>query len=255
MTTGLISWISMFLLSTPAAPTKPPAQEGDVPLRAHILELRGIQWRADLIDGLEYLEQHDGIIVWKANAATLKRLVAAAADCRPASTAAGSAPGTTRVYYIASAERIAQVSGGETTSLAFKPIPGDVLTGMELDLKGVPCAGGDPCRRHDQGLGAGLRAAGDSSRVAEFPSKEDQSGRNAPGSGDASEDRERPLVDSGRGCDCGGSGSSPAVRCTLGTRSAARAGRGDRRRRRAGFGPLATGPNCCPVVGGLARPL
>jgi hypothetical protein len=144
MITGLISWISVFLLSAPAAPTKPLAQGGDVPLRAHILDLWGIQWRADLVDGLEYLEQHDGIMVWKANAATLKRLVAAAADCRPAgaSSGFGFAAGTTRVYHVASFERIAKVSNGETTSLAFKPIQGDVLAGMELVLKGVPAPGG-----------------------------------------------------------------------------------------------------------------
>ena len=113
-----------------------------MPLRAYILEMEGIRWRADLLDGLDYVGQADGSTTWKADAATLRRLVDASASCRPAGTANGLAPGGSRVYYVASLGRIARVSKGRTTSLAFKPAIGNVLDGVELDLKGVGAPGG-----------------------------------------------------------------------------------------------------------------
>lgn len=140
MTTLLLPWISFLLSSTPAAPTMTTAE--GVPLRAHILEMEGIQWRADLLDGLEYVGQGDGNTVWMADATTVKRLVGSSAYCQPAGTANGLASGGRRVNYVASLELIAQVSKGRTTSLAFKPAVGNVLDGVELDMKGVSAPGG-----------------------------------------------------------------------------------------------------------------
>src|SRR4051812_8917970 len=146
MTMLLLPWIGLLLSSTPASSPTPTltatATQGGVPLRAYILEMEGIRWRADLLDGLDYVGQADGSTTWRADAATLRRLVDASASCRPAGTAKGLAASGRRVYYVASLGRIAQVSKGRTTSLAFKPAIGNVLDGVELDLKGVGAPGG-----------------------------------------------------------------------------------------------------------------
>src|SRR4051794_26328748 len=98
----LLPWVGSLLCSTPAAaPSISTAQGGSVPLRAHILEMEGIQWRADLLDGLEYVGQADGSTIWRADAATLKRLVDASASCQPAGTEKGLASGG-RIQYVAS---------------------------------------------------------------------------------------------------------------------------------------------------------
>src|SRR4051812_44836305 len=113
MTMLLFPWIGLLLSSTPASSPTPTATatagQGGVPLRAYILEMEGTQWRADLLDGLDYVGQADGSTIWKADAATLRRLVDASASSRPAGTANGIASGGGRVYYVASLGRIAQV--------------------------------------------------------------------------------------------------------------------------------------------------
>jgi len=134
-------WISLLFLATPNAPASPGS--GTVPLRAHVLELVGIQWRADLLDGLAYVGQERGTTVWTADVATLRRLVAASGRCLPATTTKGSSFGSGGVAYVASLQRIEKGSAGTRNySLAFMPQVGNLLEGVELDLAGRPAAGG-----------------------------------------------------------------------------------------------------------------
>ncbi|SIO36337.1 hypothetical protein SAMN05444166_4109 [Singulisphaera sp. GP187] len=142
MSPFLLPWINLLLLSTPTVAALPAATNVSVPLRAHILEMESIQWRADLFDQLEYIGQGDCYTVWTADAATLKRLVAASVSCLPAGTVKGLAAGGKRVFYVASFKRKAQVSKGRTTALALNPVIGNVLDGVELDVKEFPAPGG-----------------------------------------------------------------------------------------------------------------
>jgi hypothetical protein len=134
-------WISLLLRATPNAPASPGS--GTVPLRAHILELVGIQWRADLLDGLVYVGQDRGATIWTVDAATLRRLVTASSRCLPATTTKGSSFGSGGIAYVASLQRIQKGSAGTRNySLSFLPQVGNLLDGVELDLTGRPAAGG-----------------------------------------------------------------------------------------------------------------
>ncbi len=237
MTSPLLPLIGVLLLSTPTSsaqptpPTNPAMQttrEGEVPLRAHILEMPGIQWRADLLDGLEYVEQAGSYTVWKADAATLKRLVEASADCQPAGTANGVGSAQ-RIHYVASLKRMAQVTNGRTTSVSFMPAVGNILNGLELDSnsEGIRAPGGVLAdvtirggwgRRHSHGATTGASLE----RIAEHAVC-----RDAPGTRGESPYGQRPMVDTGRRGGRRGSGSSRALQYHRGRGWASRAGRRD----------------------------
>lgn len=129
----LVPTVALLLAATPAT----TAGTGTPRLRAHILEMNGLQWRAELLDRLEFVAQGENFSVWTADAGNLRGLVAEAVEVRPADSVNGVAVRAIRTIYVASLAPASTVMNRGKAVTSFVPRVGEVLDGVQLDLKGT----------------------------------------------------------------------------------------------------------------------
>jgi hypothetical protein len=143
---GLLSLSTIAMLAT--------APDADaVTLRAYVLDLEGVQWRADLINlrglvgartiiggpaelpgGLQPQDVQGPTVVWTADPRTLERLIAASTRCTLAG--ADSDRGSGDRSYVAAMEPVANGSAGPATGIAFRPQVGTLPEGLSLAATG-----------------------------------------------------------------------------------------------------------------------
>lgn len=126
--------LSLSALAAGETPTATDSAKSDVTLRVHVLDMEGIEWRGDLVDGLQVVEHKAATSVWTADAQTLKRLIAASARCAPADAAKGAVGGSGRHFYVDGLKRRSDAPPGKATWLAFQPTVSTIDEGVTLKL-------------------------------------------------------------------------------------------------------------------------
>jgi hypothetical protein len=132
-------------LSGPGGLDGKTAAAGSVSLRAHVIDLEGVQWRADLFGGLKSVEQTGVASVWTAEAKSVKRLIGASTNCRRVDLAKPATNLDMRKLFVVRMDRLdgsAKELSARLSKGALLTYPSDVSAGLKLDLSAKDAIGG-----------------------------------------------------------------------------------------------------------------